>query len=438
MDAVIAAGGRGTRLAGLYKKTPKALVKIGGKPLIEHQIELLRKNGIKNIRLLLGYLGDEIKNHVKDGKKFGVNIYCHQEDVPLGRTGALKAIESKIKDDFLFLSGDVMMDFDVQRFIKWHNQKKDSIASLVVHPSDHPLDSDLVQADESGKITSLWLKPHEKGINFQNLGIASVFIFSPEVLKYIPPGEKSDFEKDVLPSVLKSDKKIYAYKTPEYIKDMGTPERLAAVRKDYVSGKVSKLNLRNKRGAVFLDRDGVINEESDNLSDAGNFKLFDFSAKAVKKINDSGFLAIVATNQPIIAKGFISRDGLSEIHKKMETELGMGGAKLDAIYYCPHHPERGFPGEVEELKIECDCRKPGIGMIKQAARDFNLDLKSSFFIGDSTRDAKTAENAKIKFIGVKTGYGCRDGKYRTKQDFPMCENLLEAAEMIKRKNVVIN
>ncbi len=430
MKAVIAAGGKGTRLAMVAKDIPKALVKIGEKPIIEHQIILLKKYGIKDIWMLLGYKGDQINEYLKDGKKWGVNIHYHQEKKPLGRTGALKTIEDKIKEDFLFLSGDIMMDFDVKRFIDWHRQKKDRIASIVVHPSDHPFDSDLIETDSADKIVSLLLKPHQSDIIFQNLGIASIFIFSSDIFKYIPKGKKTDFEKDVLPAILKAGENAYAYKTPEYIKDMGTPERLAQVKKDYLSGRTKKLNLKNKRKAIFLDRDGVINKEVDQLSKIEDFKLYDFSARAIKKINNSEYLTIIITNQPMIAKGFMQEKDLFLIHKKMETELSFKGAKIDAIYYCPHHPEKGFPGEVPELKIECDCRKPKIGLIKKAVKDFNLDLNKCFFIGDSTADAKTAENAKIKFVGVKTGYGCKDDIHKISKKFLLYKNLLKAIENI--------
>jgi len=426
MKAVIVAGGRGNRLAFLTKNVPKALIKIGDKPLIEHQILLLRKYGIKEIWLLLGYLGDQIKKYLQSGKKWDVNIHYCQEKEPLGTAGALKQLEYEIKEDFLVLSGDIILDFDIQRFISWHCQKKEKIVSIIVHPNDHPFDSDLVEVDNTGKITSLLKRLHPPGSIFRNLSIASVFIFSPKIFKYIPFGIKCDIEKDILPLVLKSKNKVYAYNTPEYFKDMGTPERLRKVKQDFLSGKIKRFNLKNKRKAVFLDRDGVINQEIDQLSRIEDFKIYDFTAKAIKKINDSDYLTIIITNQPMIAKGFMSELELNRIHKKLETELSLKGAKIDAIYYCPHHPEKGFIGEVPELKTQCDCRKPQIGLIKKAVSDFNLDLSKCLLVGDSTADAKTAERAEIKFIGVKTGYGCRDNKHKINKKFPLYKNLLEA------------
>ncbi len=428
-NAVILAGGKGERLGKLTKKIPKPLIKIGKKPVIEHQILLLKKYGFKEIWILLGCLGDQIKNYLGDGKKWNIKICYSQEEKPLGTAGALKTLEKKIKEDFLVFSGDVMLDFDIKRFIKWHCQKK-GIASLIVHPNDHPFDSDLVKIDEAGKVVALLKRPHPPELIYRNLSIASVYFFSPKIFKYIPSGRKTDFEKDILSKLLKTKEKVYAYNTPEYIKDIGTSGRLQGVSQDYAGGKIAKSNLKNRRKAIFLDRDGVINEEVDQLSKVEDFKMYNFSAAAIKKINNSDYLTIIATNQPMIAKGFMAEKDLAEIHKKMETELGLRGAKIDAIYYCPHHPKKGFVGEVRKLKIKCHCRKPDIGLIKKAANDFNLALNSSFLIGDSSVDVKTAENAGIKFVGLGTGYGCKDKKYKIKTKFPIYKNLSKAVEKI--------
>ena len=444
--AVILAGGKGTRLAKVAKNIPKSLVKIGKKSLIEHQILLLKKYGVKEIWILLGHLGGQIRKYLQDGKKWNIKIYYHQEKKPLGTAGALKLLEGKIGDedkssssrfarlrlarvreDFLVLSGDVIMDFDIKRFIN-HQQKK-SIATIIIHPNDHPFDSDLVEVDDKGQIIALLKRPHPKGITFRNLSIASAYIFSPKIFKYIPENRKFDIEKDILPLLLKSKEKIYAYNTPEYLKDIGTPDRLARVRADYVSGKIKKLNLKNKRGAIFLDRDGVINEEVGQLSRVENFKFYDFAPEAIKKINETDYLAIIIANQPMIAKGFMTEKDLDEIHKKLETELGINGAKIDAIYYCPHHPEKGFVGEKLELKIKCKCRKPEIGLLLKAKREFNIDFKKSYLIGDKTSDILAGKRAGCKTILVKTGYGGKDGLFPVKPDF-RADNLLKAVKII--------
>lgn len=124
--------------------------------------------------------------------------------------------------------------------------------------------------------------------------------------------------------------------------------------------------------------------------------MIDGVAEAIRKINESGYLAIVTTNQPVIARGEVSFEELEEIHNKMETLLGKEGAYLDAIYYCPHHPHKGYEGERPELKIECDCRKPKPGMLLNAAADFNIDLSQSWMVGDGENDVKAGLNAGCK------------------------------------------
>lgn len=434
MQAVILAGGKGTRLGKFSKTTPKPLIRIGGMPIIEHQILLLRQYSIKNIWLLSGYRGEQIKDYLGDGKKWHVKIRHLIESKPMGTGGAIKNLEGKIKGDFLVFSGDVICDFDLDRFVKFHKKHLSATATIIVHPNDHPYDSDLIETDNNNRVTSILLrkdKRHPKNFLFRNVTNSGIFIFSEKIFRHIKKNNRCDLEKDIFPQVLKFREEIFAYNTPEYIKDLGTPKRLQQIRKDYRLGKIQRRNLKNKQKAIFLDRDGTLNHH-DGINDvrASYFRLFPFTAKAIKKINQAGYLAIVVTNQPVIAKGMISQDENALIFKKLEKELGWQGAKIDAIYVCPHHPERGFKSELPFLKIKCTCRKPKTGLIRRAVKDLNIDLSSSFFIGDSTIDAKCAENARIKFIGVKTGYGLRDGRYQVNNYFEIAKNLLEAVSLI--------
>ena len=160
---------------------------------------------------------------------------------------------------------------------------------------------------------------------------------------------------------------MFAYDSPEYVKDMGTPERYEAVCKDFENGTVKAKSLRNKQKAIFIDRDGTINRYIGFLRKPSELELLPGVIEAIRKINNSGYLAIVITNQPVIARGEVTVNQLQQIHNKMETILGDGGAYLDAIYYCPHHPDKGFEGEIPELKVQCNCRKPRPGMLLQAA-----------------------------------------------------------------------
>lgn len=174
---------------------------------------------------------------------------------------------------------------------------------------------------------------------------------------------------------------------------MGTPDRYEEVLLDLRDGKVSAKNLLNRQRAVFIDRDGTLNEYVGFLKEIDDFMLIEGVEEAIRKINKLGYLAIVITNQPVIARGDVSLEELELIHNKMETQLGYKGAFLDAIYYCPHHPDKGFDGERIEYKIECECRKPKPGLLFEAAEEYNIDLGASWMVGDSSRDIEAGKAA---------------------------------------------
>ncbi len=425
MKAVILAGGKGTRLGDKTKTIPKPMMPIKGKPLLEYQIELIKEYGITEVFLIVNHLFETIKAHFGDGKAYGISIKYYVEEEPLGTVGGIKAIQSQLNDDFLVFYGDVMVNMDLARLIKFHKDKK-SEATLVLHPNDHPYDSDLVEMEEDGRISAFHSKPHESGKYYSNMVNAGLYLFSPAVFPFLKENVKADFGKDIFP-VLYDKIKMFGYNTPEYLKDMGTPDRLARVEGDWESGKVERFNLKNKRKAIFLDRDGVINKHNDYIFKPEQLTLFSYTVEAVKKINRSDFLAIVVTNQPIIARNMTSIAGLKEIHNKMETELGEQRVKLDAIYYCPHHPDKGFPEENKAYKVDCDCRKPAPGMLLRAEEAFNIDLQSSYIIGDSWRDMGAGKAVGVTTIGVMTGMGNRSG--RVNPDY-LFANVLEAVSFI--------
>jgi len=431
MKAVILAGGRGERMGKITKKIPKPMIRIGGLPVLEHQINLLKRYNIKEIILIVNYLSEVIEKYFVDGKKLGVKISYFKEGIPLGTTGGIKEIENELKEDFIVIYGDIMLDVDMSRIIAFH-RKKNSVCTMVVHPNNHPYDSDLVEVDDNQRIVAFHPKPHEDGKYFRNLVNAGLYVMSPEILKYVKKGAKSDFGKDIFPKIFRKAI-LYGYNTAEYLKDIGTPKRLLEVEKDYFSGKIRRLNNSNKRRAIFLDRDGTISPKfKQDIYKVENFGLLPNSANAIRKINKSNYLTIVITNQPSVAKGFCTEQDVKEVHKKMETLIGKEGAKLDAIYYCPHHPEKGFKGENKKYKIDCNCRKHKIGLVKEAQEDFNIDLKKSYFIGDSYRDILCGKNAGLTTIGVKTGDSCKDEKI--KPDF-LFDNLYQAVNFIIKNNI---
>jgi histidinol-phosphate phosphatase family protein len=406
LKAVILAGGKGTRLGTLTETIPKPLISICGKPILVHQIDLLKRYGIVDIILLTGYKSEVIERYFEDNKESGVNISYFRENKPLGTTGGVKEIEDRLTEDFLLLYGDIMVNMNIEKLIHFH-KKKNSDCTLVVHPNDHPYDSDLVELNEDLRITAFHSKPHEKGQYYRNLVNAAVYVMSPVILKYIQKGVNADFGKDLFPKIF-SREKFFGYNTAEYMKDVGTVERLKEVTEDCISGKIERLNIEHKKNAIFLDRDGVINREVGLLYKPDQFVLLPQVGEAVRKINSSEFLSIVVTNQPVIARNLCSIHDLEYIHRKMETLLGEKRAKIDSVYYCPHHPDRGYPEENPKYKIDCECRKPKIGMIKRAVSEFNIDLTGSYIVGDTYRDIECGNNAGLSSIALRTGYGCKE------------------------------
>ncbi len=425
MKAVILAGGKGTRLGHLTKDIPKPMVPLLGKPLVEYQVNLLKRYGFDEITFIVNHLGSAIEDYFKDGAAFGIPISYFHESEPLGTVGGVKEIEDQLTEDFLVLYGDVMMEMDLDKLIRFHHEKG-SEATLVVHPNDHPYDSDLVELDDESRVVKVWPKPHPEDFRYHNMVNAAAYVFSPSVFKFLEKGKKADFGKDIFPKIY-NQVRMFGYNTPEYLKDMGTPDRLGQVEQDIKSGKVERRSLAQKQKAIFLDRDGVLNYDTDLIHRPEDLKLYDYTAAAVKKINASDYLSVVTTNQSVVARNLTTIEGLGEIHKKMETELGNAGAKLDAIYYCPHHPHSGYPGENPKFKIECDCRKPKPGMINKATKAFNIDPRESYMIGDSERDMGAGQATGCTTIGVMTGHGLKKTSLLPDYFFA---NLKEAVDFI--------
>ncbi|HAH04866.1 TPA: D,D-heptose 1,7-bisphosphate phosphatase [Candidatus Komeilibacteria bacterium] len=412
MRVFILAGGKGTKLASVARAIPKPLVKVAGKPILEYQIELCQKYGLTEITILIHHLGEQIMDYFADGRRWGVKLRYFREAEPLGTAGAFQEAEIKAEfnDDALIFYGDVLMNLNLRRLIKFHQRQK-ALATLVTHPNDHPFDSDLVEVDEQACIRRFLNKPHASGLSYNNLVSAACYVASPRIIDFISQGRSQDFAKDIFPQALAEGQRLAAYRTAEYLKDVGTPERLAEATRAVNQGIFALFNFDHPRPAIFLDRDGVITEETFQ-KDLNRVAVLPGVAEGLRQINRSAYLAVVISNQAAVAKGFCTYEDVLQYNKKMETLLGNQGAKLDGLYFCPHIPDRGFPGENLKYKIECACRKPKIGMIEQAVKDYNIDLSRSYFIGDATVDALTAENAGIKFVGVKTGYACREGRHQ--------------------------
>ena len=425
MKTVISAGGKGTRISSIASDIPKPMIPIDGVPVLEREIMSLRDQGFDDIIITVSHLGNIIMNYFGDGSKvspvtgepFGVKIEYFYEETPLGTAGALFKLKDKLTEDFLLLNADAVFDVDFNRFVRFHKEHG-GLVTLFTHPNSHPYDSALIITNSDGSVNQWLTKEDERPDYYKNRVNAGLHVISPKVLDIEVDMPKIDLDRQILKPLVQSGK-VFVYDSPEYVKDMGTPERYYLVQQNFRDGVVSAKNLKNKQKAIFLDRDGTINKYVGFLKNDKDFELIPGVSSAVKSFNDNGYLVIVITNQPVIARGEVTIEELNNIHNKMETLLGKDGAYVDAIYYCPHHPHKGYEGEITELKIECECRKPKPGLILKAAKDFNIDIASSWMIGDSENDILAGKNAGCKTALISSelkNYG-QDKTVKSLNDF---------------------
>lgn len=430
MQAVIMAGGKGTRLLSVTNdEIPKPMARVSGKPILEWQVECLKNSGITDIVLVTGHLGEKIEEYFGSGERFGVKITYLRELQPLGTAGSFYFLKDMLVTDyFLLVFGDVIFDVDIGRMERFHNEKK-AVATLFVHPNSHPLDSDLVVTDPYARITGFDSKNNKRDTWYNNCVNAGLYILSTEICSFVKEPVKTDLEKNILMPMAENGRDIYAYHSPEYIKDVGTPERMETAARELARGFVASKNLKNRQKCIFLDRDGTINRYDGLVYREDQFVLEDCAAQAIRTVNESGWLAIVITNQPVVARGLCTIGEVEAIHRKMETLLGEKGAYLDDVRFCPHHPDKGYPGENPLYKIPCECRKPKTGMIDACVSQYNIDIENSWMVGDTTMDIQTGKNAGLKTALVLTGEAGKDGKYDAQPDL-VCKDLLEAVQKI--------
>jgi D,D-heptose 1,7-bisphosphate phosphatase len=425
---VVVAGGKGTRLSTVTGDVPKALVPVGGKPVLEHQLELARQFGYKNATIFAGVFGEQIEAFVGDGGHFGLSARVLIENEPLGNAGAVLQSLAQLPEQFSVIYGDLMLAVDLKSMAEAHLKSAADFTALV-HPNDHPFDSDLLEVDEHGWVRAVHLYPHPSDAVFDNRVNAALYMVRRDALLSCAFGGRADFTKDVMPSLIRSGARVRGYASSDYLKDMGTPERLARVEADWKSGKISIQAAKALSPAVFLDRDGTLNADCGYLSSPEQLRVFPGVGTSLRRLRQAGFKLVVVTNQPVIARGEASETDIAAIHRRLEWDLGKDGAYVDAIYYCPHHPDSGFPRERSDLKGPCQCRKPGTAMVERAAREHRIELSRSWMVGDQTTDLELARRAGLRSILVRTGLAGSDRKYEAIPDH-IADDLAAAADAI--------
>ena len=385
-----------------FPGVPKALIPVAGVPMLEHILGECREHNIKNVLISVFHQKEQIVEFVQDGSKFGLNVEYVVEATPVGTGGALFLAQEFLADNFFVLYGDVFSTLNLGNLKRHHLQNLSDI-TCVVHPNDHPFDSDLVETDDKGRIIRLLPKDLERRKSYKNQAAAAMYCMSKHIFQVEVDLPKFDIAADLVPICINKGMKVNAFQTVEYIKDMGSPDRhrnvSSAIEKNLHISRSSKI----KRVAVIFDRDGTINVENGHIANPDELKLVNGASDAIRAINCSKFLALCATNQPVVARGEVTPDGLREIHKKLDTQLGQHGAFLDDLIYCPHHPESGFGGEVKDLKIACNCRKPKSGMIEMYVEKYGLNRRKSLMVGDRFSDIKAADAGGVNSILLLSG-----------------------------------
>ena len=316
MKVVILAGGKGTRL-GLTDR-PKPMVPVAGCPLLQRQVEAARDHGFTDFLFLTGRMAHVIEDHFGDGSAMSVTITHFREPEPLGTAGAVRAARHLLNEPFVVLYGDTLIDVDLAHMADLH-RRSGAAGTIFAHPNDHPYDSDVLDVDEDGRVLRLMAKPHPEGILLPNLVSAALYVLSPEAIDHVPADRASDWAHDVFPAILSAGQRLQAYRSLEYVKDMGTPERLARGEADLASGRVARLSLRYPKPAIFLDRDGVLNVERNGIHDPADLDLLPGAADAVRRMNLAGIPAICVTNQPDVAKGMLTLERLRAVHAALDT-----------------------------------------------------------------------------------------------------------------------
>lgn len=419
-QAVILAGGKGTRLAERLGGRPKPLVEIGGQPLLGRQLEALAGQGIENVLLLVNHRAEDIAAFVET-LDLPLTVTLRDDGNPRGTAGALFAAFDALERRFLVVYGDTLFDIDVRAMVRNHDRTGADL-TLLVHPNDHPADSDLVELDGADRVLALRGYPHPPGADLDNLVNAAFYICNRDALApWRETPAPFDFAKDLFPDMVAAGAHLQGYRSFEYIKDIGTPSRLDRAARHLAEGRVARARRSASQVAVFLDRDGTINELVGHIADPDQIRLIPGAGRAIAALNAAEFRVVIATNQPVLARGDCDEAGLRRIHGRLQTLLGEDGAFVDMIVFCPHHPDAGFPGEVASLKRVCECRKPGVGLITEAARSLNIDLSRSWFVGDTTSDMAAASAAGLRSVLVLTGEAGRDGKCVARPDYTVAD-----------------
>ena len=417
MQAVIICGGIGTRLKKVYKKTPKALIKINSIPNLQHIIKDLKKNNINKFLFLTSFQSNKIESYVK---KIKLKNYCIVKDINLkGTGGALIGAYKKLDKEFLVIFSDLFMKINFKKFVIFSRKKKSEV-NMFVHANSHPYDSDTVEYNRDCRVKKINLKRTNE--SKLNIAISGLFYFKKIYIKKFKYDNKKKINLDLVKDLIskKINHRIFAYKSIEYIKDFGTPKRLKKVNFE------QKQSNRKKISAVFLDRDGVINKEIGGVTSKEEFIKLPKVEQAIKKLNQKQIPVFIVSNQAVLSKGKINNAKFKSIISFLDKLLSKSNAYIDDYLYCPFYKNKKY--DISKIPYYSKYRKPNPGMILELSKKYRINLKNSFFVGDSDKDILAGTKVGCKTILVKSNK-LFDYKYKIKPNF-FVDNLSEAINII--------
>jgi len=383
IQAVILAGGLGTRLKPITDTIPKPMIPFHGKPFLEYLIEMLVEQGIQEVILLLGYLSNKVVDYFGDGSKWNVSIIYSITSVEDDTGLRISKAKELFHDEFLLLYCDNYWPMQLENMYSLFNKTGvDALVTVYTNKDGYTRSNCIV--DEKGFITIYDKTRTLPGLVGVDIGF---FLLRKSILNLLSPGNVN-FEKEVIPKLV-NNRNIVAFKTDHRYYSVGSHERLKMTDK-----------FLERRPTIILDRDGVLNKKAPKAHYVTNWNEWEWlpgSMEAVCTLKRNGYQIIIVSNQAGIARGFMTRADLENIQLKMENDLGDVSASIDGIYYCFHGWEDN-----------CDCRKPKPGMLFQAQRDFNLDLSRVFFVGDDERDETAGNLAGMKTFLVNENFTLLD------------------------------
>ena len=417
MQAVIICGGYGTRLKKIYKTIPKALIKINGQKNLQNIISNLKKDGINDFLFLTNYQSEKIEKYLNEVKLKDYKILKDKKFYGTG--GALIGAYKNLNDDFVVIFSDLYMKINFKKFYI-NSRKKKCNVNIFVHSNSHPFDSDTIEYGKNHKVKKILFKKTTK--NKLNIAISGLFYFKKKFISKLNIKKKGiyDLVKDVIGKNLKDN--VYGYRSIEYIKDFGTPKRLKKINNEQKNEKKRKVS------GVFLDRDGVINEENGGVNSIKEFKILPKVGKAIKILNNLNIPVFIISNQASLEKKKINFKNFKKTILILDQYLAKHEAFIDDYLYCPYFKKR--EKKYNNIVFFSKYRKPNPGMIKELAKRHNINLKNSFVIGDSDKDILAGFKCNCKTILVKS-VKIKEYKYNIRPNF-IVKNLYEAVGVITK------